>query len=93
MENDTVFADGVYFNKKHENAPDFVKGGVGIEVDKFVAFLQKHRGEDGRVSLDLLQKKDKSGLYFKLNTYKPEKKQTVGDTSVQYPEGWESPDF
>lgn len=75
MENETVFADGLYFNKKHDNAPDFVKGGLGIEVDRFVKFLQDNKGDDGRVSLDLLKKKDGTGLYFKLNTWKPEKKE------------------
>ena len=75
MEKETIFADGLYVNKKHENAPDFVKGSLGIEVDRFIAFLQQHKNEDGRVSIDLLAKKDGSGTYGTLNTWKPEKKE------------------
>lgn len=73
-QNDKVFGEGIYFNKKHDNAPDFIKGSIGIEVERFVEFLKKHKGEDGRVSLDLLKKIDGSGLYFQLNDWKPEKK-------------------
>lgn len=67
-----VFADGIFFNKPHENAPDFVKGSVSFaDVDKAIAFLQKHK-VNNKVTLDLLKsKKEGGGLYFKLNTYVP----------------------
>lgn len=73
MENETIFADGLIYNKPHEKAPEFVKGSLSIKVDEFVAFLQKHKKDDGWVNIDM--KKSKQGkLYFALNDWKPEKK-------------------
>ena len=69
-----IFADGLIFKKKRDGAPDFVKGGVSIKVEDFVAFLQKHKKEDGWVNLDLLKAKEKDSLYFSLNDWKPEAK-------------------
>lgn len=82
MENETIFADGMMFTKKRDGAPDFVLGGVSIKVDEFVAFLQKHKKEDGWVNLDMLRGKDKEDgtkgrPYFKLNDWKPEKKEDI----------------
>lgn len=73
MENETIFADGLMFTRKHENAPEFVLGGLSIKVDEFVRFLEKHKKADGWVNLDMLRPKDKDKKpYFKLNTWKPE---------------------
>lgn len=72
---EAVFADGMIFSRKREGAPDFVLGGVSIKVDEFVAFLQKHKKDDGWVNLDMLKPKDKDKRpYFKLNDWKPENK-------------------
>lgn len=82
MENETVYVDGMIFNRKRDGAADFVLGGISIKVDDLVAFLQKHKKEDGWVNLDFLRGKDKEDgskgrPYFKLNTWKPEKKEGV----------------
>ena len=69
---ESVLADGIFFNKPRENAPDFVKGSLSVN-DKFVAFMKEHRNESGYVNLDLLESK-KGVLYLKLNTWTPEKK-------------------
>ena len=67
---ETVFADGMMFNRKHENAPDFVLGSVSFKVDDFIAFLQKHKKADGWVNVDMLKPKDADKKpYFKLNTW------------------------
>lgn len=67
---ETVFADGMIFTKKHDNAPAFVLGGVAIKVDDFIAFLQKHKKADGWVNLDLLKPQDATKKpYFKLNVW------------------------
>lgn len=68
-----VFPDGVFFNKPHENAPDFVKGSVSFtDVGKFMDFLKRNQTEN-QLTLDL--KVSKAGkLYFQLNTWRPEKK-------------------
>ena len=67
---ETVFADGMLFNRKHENAPDFVLGSVSFKADDFIAFLQKHKKADGWVNVDMLKPKDADKKpYFKLNTW------------------------
>jgi len=71
---ETIFADGIFFNKPHENAPDFVKGSVGIRVKEAVEFLVRNENENGFVNIDLLKSKEKGTLYFVLNDWKPEKK-------------------
>ena len=71
---ETIFADGIFFNSKHENAPDFVLGSISFKVDEAVAFLQKYKKEDGYVNVDFLRGKpkvegEKGKPYFKLNTW------------------------
>lgn len=72
MEN-KVFVDGLRFERPREGSPEFVKGRVGIEVEKLVAWLEAHKGEanKGWLNADLLQSKDGQKLYFQLNTWKP----------------------
>ena len=71
---ETIFADGIFFNKPHENAPDFVKGSVSFKVEEVIPFLQKYKKEDGYVNIDLLKSRE-GKLYFKLNTFKPKASQ------------------
>jgi hypothetical protein len=67
---ETIFADGMMFNRKHENAPAFVLGSVSFKVDDFIAFLQKHRKADGWLNVDMLKPQDATKKpYFKLNTW------------------------
>jgi len=71
---ETIFADGVFFNKPHENAPDFVKGSVSFaDVAKAIEFLKKHQ-QQNKLNLDLLKSRE-GKLYFKLNTFVPKKKE------------------
>lgn len=71
---DKIFAEGMYFEKPHENAPEFVKGKISIKVAQAVPFLEKHENGGGYVNLDL--KKSKEGkLYLELNQYIKEKKE------------------
>jgi hypothetical protein len=74
-QNETIFASGFVFKRPHDNAPQFVKGSMSIKADEAIAFIQKHTKPDGWVNLDLLASKDNTKLYFKLNTFKPEKKE------------------
>jgi len=71
---ETILADGLYFTRPREGAPDFVKGALAVH-DRFVEFMKEHRNESGYVNLDLLESKDGKSLYFKLNTWEPEKKE------------------
>jgi len=75
MESEPVFADGIFFDKPREGAPEFVKGRASFKVDEAVAFLQKHKNEKGYVNLDLLKSKEGGKLYFKLNDWKPEQEE------------------
>lgn len=78
MDNEKVFVDGMIFNKKHDNAPDFIKGHIAVKVEEFVPFIEKHKKDDGWVNIDL--KLSKGGkLYFELNTWKPENKKDSSD--------------
>ncbi len=76
MAEEIIFADGMSFQKPDElkfKVPEFVKGKVSIKVDKFIAFLEANKNGEW-VNLDLLESK-KGSWYFKLNTWKPSKKQ------------------
>lgn len=67
-----IFADGMFWNDKHEKAPDFVNGSVSINVDKFVEWLKnQEKNEKGYVKIDLLTSREGDKKYFKLNTFKP----------------------
>ena len=74
---ESALVAGMFFNQKHENAPDFVLGSISFKVEDVVAFLQQHKNEKGYVNVDFLRAKPKEGEskgkpYFKLNTWKPE---------------------
>ena len=73
---ETTFAEGFYFDRPREGAPDFVKGRLAITAGKAIAFINKHKNEKGYVNLDLLKSKDGTNLYFTLNDWKPENQDT-----------------
>lgn len=65
-----VFAEGIWFDRPREGAPDFVKGRINIKVPDLIIFLENHRNNAGYVNLDL--KISKAGkLYLELNTWTP----------------------
>jgi len=71
---ETIFAEGMFFNSKHPNSPEFVLGSISFRVDEFVTFIQKHKKADGFVVVDFLRARAKEGEtkgkpYFKLNTW------------------------
>lgn len=79
-EKEITFAKGIYFNKPHENAPEFVKGKIDIKADEAIEFINANKNEKGYVNLDLLKSKQ-GKLYLKLNDFKPEKKEDTIDPS------------
>lgn len=82
-QNETIFAPGIFFNKPHENAPDFIKGSIDFaDVAMAIDFLKKHQIKN-RITLDL--KKSKQGkLYLALNTWQPpEKKEKSEEISKE----------
>mgnify|MGYP001331105636 CR=1 FL=1 len=71
-----IFPEGLFFNEPHENAPDFVKGRLAIDIEKFTNFLKNNKhlaDKKGYMKFDLLE--GRSGRYYAaVNTYKPEAK-------------------
>ncbi len=76
MEHDTQkkFADGLFFSRNN-NAPDFVVGSLGIQVEKAVAWIgQQKQKENGFINVDI--KKSREGKYYlELNDFEPKRGQ------------------
>lgn len=64
------FISGFYFDKPGENAPEFVKGKIGIKVEEFIKYLGEKKNDKGYVNIDLLESKE-GKYYAKLNDWKP----------------------
>lgn len=75
---ETIFANGFYFDKPREGAPDFVKGKLSMRVDDATTFLTTYRNSKGYVNCDLLKKKDGTGYYFTLNQWEPKTEKPEG---------------
>ena len=73
MAEDKILAEGLFFKEKHQNAPDFVIGGLSIKIDQFSKFVKDHK--DGEY-LNFQVLKSKQGKpYIVLDTWKPNKDQ------------------
>lgn len=72
-------ANGIFFKKPNEKAPEFVKGNVSIKVDEFMKTLHANTNAAGYVNLDLLKSK-KGTFYFKVNNYKPKVEEPTIDS-------------
>tara|TARA_R110000796_G_scaffold232457_2_gene350734 strand:- start:887 stop:1195 length:309 start_codon:yes stop_codon:yes gene_type:complete len=69
MSDEIEWTEGIYFNPKHENAPDFVVGGLSIERKVFGNWLRQ-KTED-KINLDI--KISKAGKpYISVSTWKPD---------------------
>jgi hypothetical protein len=81
-----IFADGLVFKAPRENAPEFVKGSLSFKVEEFKKFLDAHVSNAGWVNVDI--KLSQGGkLYCELNTYKPEKPDSLQDEVQDVPDG------
>jgi hypothetical protein len=78
MAEDKIFADGFIFKLPHQNAPDFVKGGISIKAEEAIAFINQHKDESGWLNLSLKESKGGKG-YAELDTWKP----TQGASAAQ----------
>jgi hypothetical protein len=68
---DAKFADGIYFNKKNDNAPDFIIGSVNFHPDRFIPWLKAQKKNDkGYVKTQIKISKGGS-IYFELDTWQP----------------------
>ncbi len=87
---DLIFAEGFNIYSPNEKTAHFLFGKAGINVDKFIAFLNEHKNEKGYVNLNFPISKKNNEPYAVLDTYKPQpKQQDDGRTSPteEYPEG------
>lgn len=88
-----VFVSGLYLDRVHENAPEFIITNQTIHVEKFMEWLtaNKHLASDkGYIRLvgKESQTKDDKGLnkrYFEVDTWKPKPKEEETTSTEQPP--------
>lgn len=73
MENKITFAKGINFYKPRENAPEWVKGSIVVNLEQLIAFAEEQDIKN-TLRFDLRKSKEKGTLYLTLNTYNPVKK-------------------
>lgn len=86
MDDKSKFVSGMYFNKKHENAPSFVLGSLSFIPEKFTEWIKAQKpNEKGYVRVSIKESKE-GKIYAEIDTY--EKKEAVAQTlpSVQFDE-------
>ena len=65
---DKIFVNGLTAKRHYfENGGEIIK--VGVKVDEFIEWLKANKDGDW-LNYDLCDKKDGSGMYGQLNTYK-----------------------
>lgn len=74
MENNKVFAQGIFFEKPSdivkEKAP-WIKGKISIKVPDLIPFLEKHQNNAGYVNIDMKLSEKTGKIYLELNNWKP----------------------
>ena len=77
-----IYPKGIMTFDPNENAPEFVLGTVIITPEKLIdwcnensKYLTKYKG-DTQIKLNCL-KSQKGGIYFTVDTWKPEKKEQL----------------
>lgn len=66
-----IFADGMGFKPRHENAPETVRGSIYFNASKFTTFLSNHKDAKGWVNVKMMKSKKDGSIYFILDTWKP----------------------
>lgn len=78
---ETIYPKGIMAFSPNSNAPDFVKGNVVITPRELVDWLKEHTEylteykDKKQLKLQLLE--GNKGLYFKVDTFKPEQKSSL----------------
>lgn len=90
---DKIFADGMMWQDPNEKAPDFIKGEILFQTEKFVDFIKanmEYTTPKGWMKVVMKEAKGSGKIYFELDTWKPTQKETPINsmTSVQ-PDGSE----
>ena len=83
-----IFIDGLIVKAPHENAPDFVKGAISINVSSLMSWLSTQSTD--WVNADI--KVSKAGKWYsQVNTFKPESRQDMTANQNQPPQGSPTP--
>jgi len=75
---DKVFTEGLYFNEKHENAPDFILGGLSINRNKLIPWLENQpENKAGYIKIQIKRskpttEKPEGNIYCELDTWEPD---------------------
>ena len=76
MSESKVWAEGLFFDR-HERAPDFVIGRMGIDVKRFVNWLEKQPvSEKGYLNIQITRSRDGTKYSAALDTWKPNQRDT-----------------
>jgi len=67
---ETIFPDGVYCDEHVFDDNNRITK-IAIDLNRFTQWANNHADEKGYVRLIVSSKRDKSGLYAKLDTFKP----------------------
>ncbi len=84
-----IFADGIEFTRPSDKAPEWVKGKVSINIEKFLNFARQQRAlgnisSTGYLNLDLkVSKKEGNPLYLQVDTYKSPETKSVETIKVE----------
>ena len=72
---ENILPEGIFLKPPHSGAPSWVKGQIGIKVDKAIEWLNQNQNDRGYVNLDLNESKA-GKLYLILNVYVSQKPET-----------------
>lgn len=63
--------NGIFFKTPHDNAPDWVKRKVSVNVEQFIQYLQENANEKGYVNFDLNEARS-GHWYLQKDDWKPD---------------------
>ena len=89
---DNNLVKGIYLKTPHENAPDWVKRKVSINVDQLIEYLQENRNEAGYVNCDLKEAKS-THWYLELDTWQPDNQRSEQSSSTPNNKPFTAPPF
>lgn len=73
---DKKFIDGFWANKPHENAPDFIKTGISIDLARFFEWAKQWKKDspDEKYLKITVKESQKGDFYAEEDTWKPKEK-------------------
>lgn len=77
---DIIFIDGMSFFDPPKQAPEYVKGRIGVNVGKFIEFADKHQ-KNGFLNIEIKESK-KGNTYLSLVPYLPKLKPQEDDGTL-----------